>query len=392
MKKISKNLLLALLSALLGGLVGVLSAGFLHLIEWGQELIWKELTPGLPLQTLLVCTLGGVLVGLCQRFLGDHPKNITDSVREIRQNGRLDYHTMPNGLTTVAVSLISGASLGPESAIVELLGGFGTMISDIVRWLRGRFSLATAEKSEKKIKNWLSHWPNYLALVVGLVAFIKVLNGMYSGGFLTMSQTFHWSDLLWSIPMGVLGAGAGMLFLGLQEWMKKAAAPVKSRPVLLGSLSGIILGITASLLPLMLFSGQHQLQQVYLQAAELGFWTLLLIGLARLVLVNLLLASGWKGGQFLPIMFSAAALGLAVLQLLPAASVPAAILGVMAGLIAVVLPKPIIAFILMALMLPIQYVGISAAAVGVVMIGKQIVKKISEKKGSVSEVPGQSDS
>ena len=145
MKKIYKNLVLALLSALIGGLAGLLSAGFLHLIEWGQELIWKELTPGLPLQTLLVCTLGGVLVGLCQRFLGDHPKNITDSVQEIRQNGRLDYHTMPNGLTTVAVSLISGASLGPESAIVELLGGFGTMISDIVRWLRGRFALTTAE-------------------------------------------------------------------------------------------------------------------------------------------------------------------------------------------------------------------------------------------------------
>jgi len=68
MKKLRSILLLSLMAALLGGAVGAVSAGFLHFIEWAQELLWQVLTPGLPLQSLVICTLGGLLVGLCQRY------------------------------------------------------------------------------------------------------------------------------------------------------------------------------------------------------------------------------------------------------------------------------------------------------------------------------------
>lgn len=383
MKNGLKSMLLALLAALLGGLAGAVSAGFLHLVEWGQDTLWNVLTPKLPLQTLLVCALGGALVGLCQRFLGDHPKNINEAVTEISQTGRLDYSTMPQGLLTVAVSLIFGASLGPESAIVELLGGLGTWVTDAIRWLRHRLSLPQPIRSDQRAKRLPQNWPALLALVAGLYTFVRLLGGMYSGGFLHLSQSFRWIDLLWSLPLGALGAAAGSLFLALQGWTKKWLAPFKSSPILLGLAAGVVLGTTALFLPMMLFSGQHQLQQAYDQAAQLGFWILLLIGLARLLLVNLLLASGWKGGQFLPIMFSAAALGLSVSVLFPVVSVPAAVLAVMAGLIAVVLPRPLIALVLMALMFPIQYVGISAVAVGLVWLGKHWLAKHKAKINAI---------
>ncbi len=370
MKK--KSLFLGLAAALAGGLVGALTAGFLHFIEWGQNLLWNGVPIHLPLQTLLICTLGGILVGVCQRYLGDHPKNINDAISSILQTGRLDYSHLPHGLTTTSVSLIFGASLGPEAAIVDLLGGLGTRVGDLTHKLRDRLDLPQPAQEGNRLVRFLRNWPNLIALAVGTFAFLELLGGMYSGGFLNMAEQFQWTDLLWSIPMGLIGVVAGSLFLALQGWTKRLVAPLRTKPVMRGAIAGLVLGLTAQWLPLMLFSGQHQLQQAYDQAAQLGFWILLLIGLARLVLINLLLASGWKGGQFLPMMFASAALGLSFSSLFPAIPAPAATLGVMAALLAVVLPKPVFALILMALMFPIQYIGISMIAVGLVLAGKPL--------------------
>jgi len=375
MKKITDLLLLGLVAALLGGSVGAVTAGFLHFIEWTQRLLWEVISVNLPWQTLLVCTLGGVLVGLCQRYLGDHPQTINGAIATINKTGRLDYTHLPHGLATISVSLIFGASLGPESAIIDLLGGLGTWVGDMIRSLRQRFDLPRPAQAKNRLEKLLQSWPNLIALLVGTVAFLKLLAGLYGGGFLNFREAFQWSDLLWSIPCGLIGAAGGYLFMRLQTWTKKLAAPLKQKPVLRGTLGGFALGLLALFLPLMLFSGQHGLQQAYDQAAQLGFVTLLLIALARLFIINGLLATGWKGGQFLPIMFSGAALGLAISVLFPAIPAPAAVLSAMAALLAVVIPRPIIALILMALMFPLQYVGISVVAVGLVMLGQRLWKK-----------------
>ncbi len=117
---------------------------------------------------------------------------------------------------------------------------------------------------------------------------------------------------------------------------------------------------------------QHQFQPAYDDAVQLGFWSLFLIALARLFLINVLLAGGWKGGQFFPLMFSSAALGLAVTVLFPGVPAPGAVLGTMAALLAVVLPNPLFALVVMAVIFPLQYAGISIVAVGLVFIIKKL--------------------
>jgi H+/Cl- antiporter ClcA len=380
MPKIKRTLLLGLIAALLGGLVGAISAGFLHFIEWGQELLWKIFTPNLPLQSLLVCTLGGLLVGLCQRYLGDHPKGITEAIAAIQNTGRLEYNHLHQGLTTASISLIFGASLGPEAAIMDLIGGLGTWVGDSLRSLRQRFDLPRPPHAKNRWMNLFHHWPNLVALVVGTFAFLRLLNGLYSGGLLQLSVPFHWTDLLWSIPLGLVGAAGGGLYLALQTWTRKLVAPLQRKPILRGVLGGAALGLIASFLPLTLFSGQHLLQPTYDQTAQLGFWLLLLTALARLFLTSLMLATGWKGGQFLPIMFGGATLGLSMSVLFPIIPAPVAALAAMAALIAVVLPKPLIALILMVLMFPLQYVGISIVAIGMAMLGKMLWQKSASEK------------
>ena len=372
MKKFTSILLLALLAALLGGLVGAASAVFLHFIEWGQETLWEVLTPNLPLQTLLVATLGGLLVGLCQRYLGDFPKGITEAVEAIQKNGRLEYNHLHKGIITASASLIFGASLGPEAAIIDLIGGLSTWVGDSIRSLRQRFDLPRPAQAKNRLAKFLHSWPNLIALVVGTLAFGRLLNGLYGGGFLNPGQPFQWIDLLWSIPLGLVGAAGGWLYLTLQTQTRNWLAPLQHRPVLRGILGGFALGLVALFLPMVLFSGQHLLQPAYDSYLQLGFWILLLTALARLLLTNLMLASGWKGGQFLPMMFGGAALGLSVSALFPVVPAPVAALAAMGALVAVVLPKPIIALVLMTLMFPIQYVGVSVVSVGMVMLGQKL--------------------
>jgi len=378
---------LGLLAVLLGGLVGVVSAELLHFIEWGQHLLWEVLTSHLPLQTLLVATLGGLLIGLCQHYLGDHPKGINEAVSEIRETDRLDYKHLPQGMLTAATSLIFGASLGPEAAIMDVMGGLGTWAGDVMHSFRDKFNLPELEKSNNRIKSVLQKWPTIIAYLAGGFAFVKLLEGLYSGGILDLSAySFHLTDLLWSIPLAVVGAAGGWVYLQLHHWLKKWIAPLKQKPILRGTLGGFSLGLTAIFLPLVLFSGQHLLNPMFEKAAQLGFWILILTGLARLFLTSLMLHTGWKGGQFLPIMFAGTALGLSVSVLFPAVPASVAALAAMGALIAVVLPKPLIALVLMALMFPLEYLGVSVVSVGLVMIGKHILEKIRTTRLPEAEI------
>ncbi len=68
---------------------------------------------------------------------------------------------------------------------------------------------------------------------------------------------------------------------------------------------------------------------------------------------------------------------------MPVIPTSVAVLSTMAALIAVVLPKPVIALILMAVMFPLDYVGISGVAIGVVLIGQRLLKQRAARLSAV---------
>ena len=205
------------------------------------------------------------------------------------------------------------------------------------------------------------------------------------------AHAFEWMDLFWSIPLALVGAAGGWIYLAIQTSTRNLLAPLQQRPILRGILGGFSLGLTALFLPLVLFSGQHLLNPMFAQAAQLGFWILLLTGLARLFLTSLMLNTGWKGGQFLPIMFGGAALGLSISALFPAIPASVAALAAMGALTAVVLPKPPIALVLMALMFPLEYLGVSVISVGMVIIGQRILQNLRVSRLQKAEVALASD-
>lgn len=370
---------LVVVAAGLGIVIGGISAAFLYFIDWGQRALWETSWLQFKYEPILICTFGGILLGLCQRYLGDYPKNLRGAVGEIQNTGRLEYAHLPNGVISASISLIFGASLGPEVAIVNTFSGLSTWASDKLKKLSEWLGVPESALDGIRVRRRTQQWPNVLAISVAVVVFIIGVWDLYGGGILKLNEPFAWIDFPWSIPMALVGVAGGALFLGLGRWMHQRLGFLKNKTVLRGGLSGAVLGLIAGFLPMMLFSGQGYMQQIYEQAAKLGFWMLLLVALARFFMINLLSDNGWKGGQFFPLMFSSVALGLSVNSLFPSVPVPAAIYATMAAVITVVLPKPIIVMIVMAIFFPLQYLGISAVGVGVVMFGDWLWKRVKEE-------------
>src|SRR3990172_8429038 len=107
------------LAALLGLITAVVTFVFIVLVHAATRLVWEQAASlaGLPppVWTILICTVGGLRVGLLVRAFGDHSVIFAEIMREFGRSGRFDYRHAPGIVLTAIVSLASGASLGPEA-------------------------------------------------------------------------------------------------------------------------------------------------------------------------------------------------------------------------------------------------------------------------------------
>ncbi len=375
--------ILAVVAIVSGILVGLVSAGFIQLVDMAIRAILASSWFKFQYTPLILCSLGGILVGLCQRFLGDHPKNFVAALNELVDTGRLDYTQLPRGLVLATVSLIFGGSLGPEAVIVNLLGGLSTRAADYIRPLRMRMRIPAPVPEVSRLHILARTWPNLVVVLVGLIAFGIGVEDLYVGGLLNMTEPFSWIDVLWAIPLSLIGWLFGSLYLLLFRRSQKLTSRFESFPVLRSVIAGVVLGLLASWLPMMLYSGQFDMQPTYLQAGQLGSTSLVLIALLRIVVIALLLASGWKGGQFFPLMFAATALGMGLNQALPFISAPAGILGIMTGLMVITLPQPVVVFVMMAYLFQSKYLLIIIVSILTVSVSQMLLKRLPRRVSGI---------
>ena len=96
--------LLALV-ALLGLITALVTFAFVALVHQGTHLLWEEAALALNMDprlfTILVCTLGGLLVGLLVKVFGDHTGIFAEVMQEFGRTGRFDYRNAP-GIITVS--------------------------------------------------------------------------------------------------------------------------------------------------------------------------------------------------------------------------------------------------------------------------------------------------
>ena len=107
------------LAAVLGLISALFTFIFIVLVHEGQKLIWEQAAQAVGLSpaifTLVVCALGGLLVGVLVKVFGDHSGIFAEMMLEFGKTGRFNYRHAPGIVITALASLIAGASLGPEA-------------------------------------------------------------------------------------------------------------------------------------------------------------------------------------------------------------------------------------------------------------------------------------
>ena len=364
--------LLALV-VVLGLMCALVTFTFMALVHQGTSLIWEQaaLVLGIDprLFTVLVCTIGGLLVGLLVKLFGDHNAIFAELMQEFGKTGRFNYHHAPGIVITAFVSLISGASLGPESPLADACGGMGTLMADklklderetrtmgfsgmssmLAAFITSPFSGAILgmESAQGGFSGLTMYFwvlfPSLLASAVAVVVFV-LLSGTF---FETLYQFPAYAprvvDLLYAVPLGLIGGAVGLLFMLSLRRLQRLFQPMKAHVVLRGLLGGLGMGLIGALLPLTLFSGEEQTADLITHAAEIGVVMLIVLSVAKLFATSLLLATGWKGGYIFPIMFASVALGLAVNLVFPHIPIAVTVAATMAGALVAAMKAPLFA-------------------------------------------------
>jgi H+/Cl- antiporter ClcA len=372
---------LLLAAALIGILAGTVTLLFITLVNLVIEFVWDSLPDllgfgGEPSSFYIftIAVLGGLSVGLLVRFFGEKPAILAELMAEFGKTGRIEYKDVPGVVLTAFVSLVSGGALGPEAALMDATGGMGTWLAERAKaeqpakaaltfsglsgmlgaYLSSTFAapILILESSTGSIKT-LFLIPGIVAAAAGIAAYM-FFGGEFLSPIITFSDPYeqvHLIDLVYAIPLGLLGGLAGLLYIAMYQGLRRTLLiPLAGRPVIRGLIGGLGLGIVGAVLPITLFSGEGQIEGLITNGAQLGVGMLLIIALAKMFLTNLALTTGWKGGYIFPVLFAGSAIGVAIDILLPIIPQPVAVTAILASFTVAVLRSPIFVVLLIGML------------------------------------------
>ena len=338
------------------GLVGgVVAAGYYLVLMALLDLVWgpvRELVYALAPAAVtgaspvwILTGIGGLLVGLCIRWLGS-PGEISAVVDNIHlRRNRIDPRQTPSMTLTSLVSIAFGGSAGPEAPLVQIVGSMGSALGDRLRlfdaYVRtfsfcgmaaalGAFFGAPLggalfaleiphrrglEYYEALIPALVSSGLSFVIfrLVTGVEGVLYSFPGMPDPTLLAVGQ---------GVLAGAVGAAVGAAFIGLFHLVGRAVRRLERRVILLAVLGGVAIGLIEELVPngvgiTTLFWSEYQIPAILAASpAELGpgvvaAGLLLLVATLKALAISATLHSGFRGGFIFPLFFLGAATGLA---------------------------------------------------------------------------------
>jgi H+/Cl- antiporter ClcA len=411
---------LTALVVLLGVLSAVVTFVFIFLVHEGVLLIWQQARAALGVDPrlfiLAVCALGGLVVGLLVRYFGDHTAIFAEMMVEFGRTGRFDYRAAPGIVITAFVSLVAGGSLGPEAALADATGGLGTWLSDKLHFdkqetrtmgfsgvsamlaafitspfsgaLLGLESAQAESGGARKTYFWVL-FPSLLASAVAVVVYVWLAGQFFETLYKFPSYSPRLIDLVYAVPLGLVGGATGLLFMLLLRWFQRAMRPLAGQVVLRGLLGGAVLGALGVISPLILFSGEAGTSQLIEQAAQFGVVTLFLLAMGKLLATSVLLTTGWKGGYIFPLMFSSVALGLVASHLFPMIPVAVAVAATIAGCLVAALRAPLFAALFAIVLVQVETSPVVAVAVVVAGMFSALVAMLTRRGQPAEQASGE---
>jgi len=212
--------------------------------------------------------------------------------------------------------------------------------------------------------SWKMLLPSIVAASVGYAVFFTI-TGYTFGGMYTFPPYEQWRtiDLGYAVLLGLAGGMLGLLFIGIFRMLRRTCGRWAGRPVTMAMAGGLVLGAVGAAFPLVLFSGDSEVQTVIDNAAQLGMLMLLLLALLKVVVTATCLALGWSGGYIFPSFFMGAAFGLALHQMLPFVPEIVCIVCVMSGVSVALIRSPIALALIVQALFDVRLAPIIAIAI-----------------------------
>jgi len=372
--------LLMVYAALFGSGASLLAAAYITLYGQGIKFFEQPSHFGLNIGRfwpLVLLTVGGVLIGLAITFFGQHA-GLGVAQAQYAKTGRITPRYVPSILLEAFIALWSGAAVGPEGPLVFLSGGVGSFIADRLKLekddvpllvysaIAGAFggffgspvvgAVGALEYMFIRELDFYRHLiPGLIAAAFGYGVYFALLHTSFLGIFAFPSYASpRVVDLGFALLVGVIAGIIGILFKVIFGIVHLVFAPLKSRPLVCAIVGGVVIGLIGSFLPLTLYSGQNQLQQLIHNSAantaaySVGF--LLLLVVVKALLTSTSFATGFDGGPVFPLLFMGGTLGLAISQVLTFIPQGVAVTAGMAGVACAGFPIPLTVALLLGLM------------------------------------------
>jgi H+/Cl- antiporter ClcA len=392
-----------LIAAALGAGVGLISIGFLFAVKTAKELIWtSELERINPAVVLSICVVGGLLVGVLNQLAEKSRSEVHDLTEAIADMEEVETKQAPPARLIFGraglgvVSLGFGGPLGPEAPLIALVAQLSSRLSHILRVTQARVvELSVAGslgvlfgvplvlagiESEEKAKNRnigqriVARGPEILAAISSLFVITKLLPeiGIHQFTSANSTEVGFGIDLIWVALISVLAASLGLAIVRATPKARElVVSKIPGGAIPAGLLSGLILGASAVVTPLVLFSGHHEIQEILdspIGTSEL----LIVVGLKTLVLVACL-AGGWYGGQIFPLAFIGAGTALLVADIVDSSATLGLVAAGFVAASAVGIRRPALALLLGFVLFPATtwIPMLLATVIAVAVIGKR---------------------
>lgn len=390
------------------GLIGAVSVlAWLIVFELGSKLLWEnEVILANPWLFPAICLPFSLLVGLLVKYR-HAPTNLDESLMDSLTGdvSKIDWRALPVNIVMAWASLFSGAVLGPEGGI----GGIGSKIAILYA---EKVGIPVQERSRLVFSTLASAYNGLIAnplftgvlgtelmtdaearkrnlpanLIGGTIGFIVFYlagnTGLYDYLDLTTTGQLGSTELLVVVPLALVGLVLALILGGLFRIVAAAFGPFKGREVERALVAGLIFSAIGIFAPILLFSGETQVQEVVADPAKYGPLMLVAMALVKLALLAVAFKGGFLGGPTFPAIFASTCVALAIGLLFPGLRIDVLIGGVMAGFLMVLFQAPLMVILLTTVMLQAgpELIALIVLAVASVMVVQPVILARVERR------------
>ena len=381
--------LFILLALVLGAAAGAAIWAFFKLMNICLDFLWTAVPARLDFAAypIVVCAIGGLLIGLWQKKWQGYPEELNEVMAKVKSDHRYEYKNAWAIAIAALLPLIFGGSIGPEAGLTGVIAGLCTWVGDrfksvakemqelaqigiaatlSVIFAAPLFGFVAPFESEneqmvfpKKAKMVL-----YFAAIFGGMGIFALLTDWFGGGMgldRFEAATIGTKELLWLLPLALIGTAGGYLYYLAERVVIRAVRPLDRFVVLRAVIGGLLLGTSGFILPWTMFAGEAQMELVMEQWTVLPVAVLLATGAVKIVISNVCLHTGWKGGNIFPVIFAGICIGYGMAALLQIDGV-FAVAVVCASLCGAVMRKPLAVVLVLLLCFPLKGVLVMCAA------------------------------